>query len=63
MIDVARDVARKTLNLGLLNAVNVPPAPLPEQREIVCRVEALFKLADAIERHVAGATERAEKLT
>jgi type I restriction enzyme S subunit len=37
--------------------------PLEEQCEIVRRVEALFKLADAIEEGVAAATARAEKLT
>jgi type I restriction enzyme S subunit len=39
----------------------VPP-PL-EQHEIVRRVEALFKLADAIEKRVEAATKRADKLT
>ena len=37
--------------------------PVEEQREIVRRVEALFKVADAIEKRVAMATARAEKLT
>jgi type I restriction enzyme S subunit len=37
--------------------------PLAEQQEIVRRVEALFRLADAIEKRVAGTTARAEKLT
>lgn len=37
--------------------------PLAEQDEIVRRVEALFKLADVIEKRVAVATARAEKLT
>jgi type I restriction enzyme S subunit len=37
--------------------------PLTEQQEIVRRVAALFKLADAIERRVAAATARVEKLT
>ncbi|HMP02942.1 MAG TPA: restriction endonuclease subunit S [Gemmatales bacterium] len=37
--------------------------PLAEQHEIVRRVEALFKLADAIEKRVAAATARADKLT
>lgn len=37
--------------------------PLEEQREIVRRVEALFKLADAIEKGVAAASLRAERLT
>jgi type I restriction enzyme S subunit len=37
--------------------------PLEEQHEIVRRVEALFKLADTIEKRVEAATKRAEKLT
>ena len=37
--------------------------PLAEQHEIVRRVEALFRLADAIDKRVAAATARAEKLT
>ncbi|MDT8067936.1 MAG: restriction endonuclease subunit S [Terriglobia bacterium] len=37
--------------------------PFEEQDEIVRRVEALFKLADAIEKRVAAATARAENLT
>lgn len=37
--------------------------PLLEQLEIVRRVEALFKLADAIDKRVAAATVRAERLT
>jgi type I restriction enzyme S subunit len=37
--------------------------PLAEQHEIVRRVEALFKLADAIERRVAAANARADRLT
>jgi type I restriction enzyme, S subunit len=37
--------------------------PINEQNEIVRRVEALFKLADAIEKRVAAATLRAERLT
>jgi type I restriction enzyme, S subunit len=37
--------------------------PLAEQDEIVRRVEVLFQLADAIEKRVAAATARAEKLT
>jgi type I restriction enzyme S subunit len=37
--------------------------PLPEQREIVCRVESMFKLADAVEKRVEAAKVMAEKLT
>jgi type I restriction enzyme S subunit len=37
--------------------------PLPEQHEIVRRVEALFRLAEVIEKRLVAATTRAEKLT
>lgn len=62
LVDLAREVARKTLNLGLLKAVTVPLPPRAEQREIVRRVEALFALADGIEAHVRAATVRAERM-
>jgi len=51
------------LNLEILGSLALPVPPLEEQREIVRRVEALFKLADAIEKRVAIATARAERLT
>jgi len=51
------------LNVGDIKAFTVPLPPLAEQHEIVRRVEALFKLADTIERRVAAATARADKLT
>jgi hypothetical protein len=41
--------------------VSLPP--LEEQEEIVRRVEALFKLADAVEKRVPAARLRADKLT
>jgi type I restriction enzyme S subunit len=63
LVDLSREVARKTLNLGLLKAVRVPLPPVTEQHEIVRHVEALFRLADAIEKRVAATTARAEKLT
>ena len=62
LVDLAREVARKTLNLGLLKAVKIPLAPLSEQWEIVQRVRALFDLADTIERRVRTGTIRAERL-
>lgn len=51
------------LNLDNIKEMVVPLPPLPEQCEIVRRVEALFKLANSIERRVKAATVRAEKLT
>jgi type I restriction enzyme, S subunit len=54
---------RGGFNTGLLSALDVPLPSLPEQAEIVRRVELLMKLADAIERRVAAAKARADKLT
>src|SRR6266404_5238305 len=45
----SREVARPTLNLEQLQTLPVPVAPLPEQQEIVRRVEGLFALADQLE--------------
>ena len=55
--------AQKNINIGILNDVAVPLPPITEQKEIVRRVEALFNLADTIEKRVAAAIGRAEKLT
>lgn len=46
-----------------IETFHLPIPPLEEQHEIVRRVEGLFKLAAAIEKRVAAATLRAEKLT
>lgn len=56
-------VAYTGINIRDLKRLPVPIPPLEEQREIVSRVETLFKFADAIERRVAAAMARAEKLT
>ena len=56
-------VSQSNINARKLGTFEVPLCPLTEQREIVRRVEGLFKLADAIEKRVATATARAEKLT
>jgi len=50
------------VNQTVLNKVAFPLPPLAEQHEIVRRVESMFKLADAVEKRVAAATARAEKL-
>ncbi len=51
------------LTQGKFRKLPLPLPPLGEQAEIVRRVEALMKLADAIERRVAAATARADKIT
>jgi type I restriction enzyme S subunit len=51
------------ISIGAITEQAIPFPPLPEQHEIVQRVEALFQLADAIEKRVAMATSSAERLT
>ncbi len=51
------------LNLEKVKTWQLNLPPLIELQEIVRHVEALFKLADAIEKRVATATIRADKLT
>jgi type I restriction enzyme S subunit len=50
------------LNLDQVKGVWIVLPPLQEQHEIVGRVEALFRVADAIEKRIAAATGRGEKL-
>jgi type I restriction enzyme S subunit len=59
----AKGVAYTGINIEDLKELPIPTAPLPEQHEIVRRVDALFMLADAIEARVAAATARADKIT
>jgi type I restriction enzyme S subunit len=44
-------------------SMHVALPPLEEQKEIVCRLEALFSLADSIERKYFDAKQRADRLT
>jgi len=59
----APSTAQKNINVDILSDLAVPLPPLAEQEEIVRRVEALFKLADTIEKRVVIATSRTEKVT
>ena len=51
------------LHLIEIRDFRIPLPPLAEQREIVRRVGLLFERADAIEREVAAAGRRCERLT
>jgi type I restriction enzyme S subunit len=55
--------AQPSLSMETIREIVVYLPPLSEQKEIVRRVEALFKLADAIDKRVAAARLRADKLT
>jgi type I restriction enzyme S subunit len=63
MVGDAREVARKTLNLEQLRTLPVPLAPLPEQQEIVRRVEKMFTLADRLQMRYENAKAQVERLT
>jgi type I restriction enzyme S subunit len=60
--DMTGGTASPHLNVGDIKAFPVPVPPLDEQHEIIRRLDALLKLADTIERRVAAATARADKL-
>jgi len=47
--------SQKNINIGILSDVAVPLPPFSEQKEIVHRVEALFKLSDIIEKRLVDA--------
>jgi type I restriction enzyme, S subunit len=63
VVNLTGGSASPHLNVGDIKAFPVPLPSVAEQHEIVLRVEALFALADKIERRVAAATLRSEKLT
>ncbi|WP_094228715.1 restriction endonuclease subunit S [Methanolobus psychrotolerans] len=50
------------INSGELKSLSVPFCSLPEQQEIVRRVDALFGFADSVEAKVAAAREKTERL-
>jgi len=55
--------AQKNINIAILNELSVPLPPLPEQQEIVRRVEALFALANHLEARYTKAKAYVDKLT
>jgi type I restriction enzyme, S subunit len=62
MKEAAIGSTRAGFNTNLLAGLDVPIPSLPEQREIVRRVGALFKLADRIEAKLAAARQRVDAL-
>jgi type I restriction enzyme S subunit len=51
------------LNLSKIRGLAIRVPPMPEQAEIVRRVESLFALADAIEDRTAAARAQVDRLT
>ncbi len=63
LVEEVHGATRPRINTTQLRKLEVRVCPLPEQREIVRRVEALFALADQIEARYAKAKAYVEKLT
>ena len=59
----ASETTLPILNKSRFENLLIPLPPIDEQKEIVSRVDALFNLADSIEKRVLTATIRVEKLT
>jgi len=62
-VELQHGATKIGLGLDDIRAVYIPLPPLAEQREIVRRVGLLFECADAIDREVAAAGRRCERLT
>ena len=58
-----KNTAVSDLQLGIMARFPIPIPPLNEQKEIVRRVEALFKTADALEARYRTAKAHVDKLT
>lgn len=63
MRDLAEGGAQPNLNLGKIKSFSLPLPALPEQAEIVRRVNLLFAFADRLEARLAKAQAAADRLT
>jgi type I restriction enzyme S subunit len=63
MQKAVKGVAVRGINIGDVRALQMPVPPLPEQQEIVRRVEGLFALADQLQERLAKARGQVDKLT
>ena len=61
--EVKVGIAQSHFNIGSARMTPFPLPPIEEQNEIVRRVDALFSHADSVEKQVAVAMKRADKLT
>jgi len=59
---IKQGAAQPNLNTSIVRAIEIPLAPLAEQRRIVARIEALFAQADRLEAAVAAIRRRLEQV-
>ena len=58
-----KSVAQPSLSMKTIRQVQIPLPPLPEQQEIVRRVETLFAFADRLEARYNAARKQVDQLT
>ena len=63
LVEEIHGATRPRITTKQLRELEILLCPMPEQHEIIRRVDALFALADSIEQRVADATARANALT
>ena len=63
MFGLAFGVTRLRIDLTMFKALLIPLPPLPEQHEIVRRVDQLFTFADRLEARIQTARQRVDALT
>ncbi len=56
LFEFAPATAQKNINLGILNEILIPLAPLAEQHRIVAKVDELMSLCDEIEAGIVSST-------
>jgi len=61
--ELCKGSTRDFINQNILKAIVFPFPPLPEQHEIIRRVEELFALSDRIEARYQKAKAQVDKLT
>ena len=54
--------AQPSLSMGTIRDIDYPLPPLQEQKQIVKKIESLFKLCDRLEEQIESSKESSQKL-
>jgi type I restriction enzyme S subunit len=63
LVSTSSSTAQQAIYIKDMRSFAIPVPPLPEQQEIVRRVESLFALADQIEARLVAAKRQVDALT